>query len=195
MRIISGKYKSRRFEVPKSFKARPTTDFAKENLFNVLGNWMDWEDCTALDLFAGTGSISYELLSRGCNEVVCIEKDNAHYAFIRKVKAELQDENLITVKTDAFQYLASTKQNFDFIFADPPYVLKNLAEIPKIVLERDLLNPGGTFVMEHPKEYDFSSLPGFEQQRIYGAVNFSIFTRPSVKKESHPSDKIPDSNT
>jgi 16S rRNA (guanine(966)-N(2))-methyltransferase RsmD len=175
MRIVSGKYKSRRFDVPKSFKARPTTDFAKENLFNVLGNLLDLEGAEALDLFAGTGSISFELLSRGCEKVICVEKDHAHNAFIKKVKEELKAGNLTTLKTDAFKYIESVQQSFDFIFADPPYALNDLARIPERILLRNLLKEGGVFVMEHPKEYDFSSLPGFWQKRIYGAVNFSIF--------------------
>jgi 16S rRNA (guanine(966)-N(2))-methyltransferase RsmD len=175
MRIVSGKYRSRRFEVPKSFKARPTTDFAKENLFNVLANLMDWEDTVALDLFAGTGSISFELLSRGCQEVVCVEKDPAHYAFIKKVKAELKDNHLVTIKGDAFKFIASCTQAFDFIFADPPYSLPDLARIPEQILSGHLLKENGVFVMEHPKEYDFSALPYFTQRRVYGAVNFSIF--------------------
>ncbi|GHT59682.1 methyltransferase [Bacteroidia bacterium] len=176
MRIISGKYKSRRFDVPKSFKARPTTDFAKENIFNVIGNRIDLEDTVALDLFSGTGSIAFELISRGCKEVVCVEKDPAHYAFIKKVKAELAAENLTTLKTDVFKYIASTKQTFDFIFADPPYSLPSLSKIPEIIFSHGLLKPESIFIMEHPKEQDFSQLPFFVQQRVYGAVNFSIFT-------------------
>ena len=175
MRIISGKYRRRRFEVPKNFKARPTTDFAKENLFNVIGNLIDLEDSTALDLFAGTGSISFELLSRGCKEVVCVEKDAAHYAFIKKVKAELKAGQLLTVRGDAMKYITSTDRTFDFIFADPPYSFKELAQIPELILSKRLLNHNGIFVMEHPKEYDFSHLSGFLQQRVYGSVNLSIF--------------------
>ena len=175
MRIISGKYKSRRFEVPKSFKARPTTDFAKENLFNVLTNLIDFEDKSALDLFAGTGSISFELLSRGCEKVVCIEKDFAHYSFIKKVQSDLKDEHFFPMKGDVFKYLLSNSQSFDFIFADPPYALKELESIPRIILSQNRLNRGGIFVMEHPQEYDFSELPYFYQKRVYGAVNFSIF--------------------
>jgi len=177
MRIISGKYKSRRFDVPKSFKARPTTDFAKENIFNVIGNLIDLEETSALDLFSGTGSIGFELISRGCREVVCVEKDPAHYAFIKKVKDELKAEQLLTVKADALKYITSANRTFDFIFADPPYVLKELPQIPESVLSHHLLNPDGVFVMEHPKEYDFSHLPGFSQRRVYGAVNFSIFRK------------------
>jgi 16S rRNA (guanine(966)-N(2))-methyltransferase RsmD len=177
MRIISGKYKSRRFDVPKSFKARPTTDFAKENLFNVIANLIDLEDTVALDLFAGTGSISFELLSRGCKEVVCVEKAPAHYAFIKKVKAELKDDHLQTIKGDVFKFIESCKQSFDFIFADPPYALKELDRIPKMILSNNLIKENGIFVMEHPKEYDFSTLPHFFQKRVYGAVNFSIFRK------------------
>jgi RNA methyltransferase, RsmD family len=181
MRIVSGKYKSRRFEVPKNFKARPTTDFAKENLFNVLSNLIDFEDMEALDLFSGTGSISYELISRGCKEVVSIEKDSAHYAFIKKIKEQLKMENLLTIKGDAFKYLENNGRTFDFIFADPPYALKNLAQVPEIILKNDLLKEDGVFVMEHPQEYDFSSLPFFSQKREYGSVNFSIF----IKENNH----------
>ena len=175
MRIISGKYKSRRFDVPKSFKSRPTTDFAKENIFNVVANLMDLEGANALDLFSGTGSIAFELLSRGCREVTAVEKEFAHHSFIKKVKAELKADNLITVKADAFKFIEQTSFTFDFIFADPPYALKDLGIIPELILSRNLLNPEGVFVMEHPKEYDFSDLPGFFQRRVYGSVNFSIF--------------------
>jgi len=175
MRIISGKYKSRRFDIPKNFKARPTTDFAKENIFNVIGNLIDLEDTTALDLFAGTGSISFELISRGCREVVCVEKDAAHYAFIKKVRDELKAGQLLTVRADAMKYIASVCRTFDFIFADPPYAFKELIQIPAEILSHQLLNPDGVFVMEHPKEYDFSHLHGFSQRRVYGAVNFSVF--------------------
>ena len=177
MRIISGMYKSRRFEIPKNFKARPTTDFAKENLFNVIGNLIDLEETIALDLFAGTGSIGFELLSRGCCEVVCVEKDAVHYAFIKKIRDELKTAQLSALRADAMKYIASTDRTFDFIFADPPYVFKELPQIPEIILSRRLLNPNGIFVMEHPKEYDFSHLPGFSQHRVYGAVNFSIFVQ------------------
>ena len=175
MRIVSGIYKSRRFEIPKNFKARPTTDFAKENIFNVIQNLIDLEDAIALDLFAGTGSISFELLSRGCSQVTCLEKDPFHHAFIQKVQKELKTEKLIPIKGNVFSFLDSCKQTFDFIFADPPYALKELPTIPDIVLSKDLLNPKGIFIMEHPKEYDFSDKLFFLQRRVYGAVNFSIF--------------------
>ena len=175
MRIISGIYKSRRFDIPKNFKARPTTDFAKENLFNVLNNLIDLEEKSALDLFAGTGSVGFELLSRGCKEVACVEIDTAHHAFIKKVKSELKTDQLIVIRADAMKYIASLKRTFDFIFADPPYDFKQITLIPEIILSKNILNPKGIFVMEHPKICDFSHLPGFSQRRIYGSVNFSIF--------------------
>lgn len=182
MRIISGIYGRRRFDVPSTFSARPTTDFAKENLFNVLSNLTDLEGADALDLFAGTGSISFELLSRECRSVMAVEKNNQHASFIAKVAKELKTESLHLIRGDVFRYLSSAPmQSFDFIFADPPYALKELPEIPRLVFERDLLREDGIFVMEHPKEYDFSELPYFNQRRIYGSVNFSIFIKEEEK--------------
>lgn len=177
MRIISGRYKGRRIEVPSNFKARPTTDFAKENLFNILANWIDWDGLTALDLFGGTGSISIELVSRGCKKVTCIEKASNNYSFIDKIKKTLNASELTTYKMDVFKYLSICKEQFDFIFADPPYDLEFLSEVPKLVLEKDLLAPDGIFVMEHSKADDFSSLPYFYEKRVYGSVNFSIFRK------------------
>ena len=179
MRIISGIYGRRRFQVPSSFKARPTTDFAKENLFNVLVNIIDPEGADALDLFAGTGSISFELLSRGFRSVTSVEQDKAHYAFILKVAKELKTEALIPIKGDVFRYLNSVpEQSFDFIFADPPYSHNQLKDVPRLVIEKNILREGGVFVMEHSKENDFSALPFFSRKRTYGAVNFSIFLSP-----------------
>ena len=178
MRIISGIYGRRRFDVPSSFSARPTTDFAKENLFNVINNLTDLEGADALDLFAGTGSISFELLSRECKSVTAVEKNNAHASFIAKVAKELKTDSLHLIRGDVFRYLHSApKQGFDFISADPPYALKELPEVPALVFEHDLLRDGGIFVMEHPKTNDFSHLPYFDQQRVYGSVNFSIFIK------------------
>ena len=179
MRIISGIYGRRRFQVPSSFKARPTTDFAKENIFNVLANLIDFDGMDALDLFAGTGSISFELLSRGCDSVTAVEQDRAHASFIEKVAKELKTEALTLVKGDVFRYLSTVpEQSFDFIFADPPYTLAMLPETPEIIIDKNLLRSGGVFVMEHSKENNFSDLPFFDQLRVYGAVNFSIFIKP-----------------
>lgn len=176
MRIISGIYGRRRFQIPSSFKARPTTDFAKENLFNVLTNLIDWEGVDALDLFAGTGSISYEMLSRGCRSVVAVEQDRNHAGFIAKVAKELKTDALTLIRGDALRFLNVAKENsYDFIFADPPYALSSLPDIPRTVIERNILRKGGIFVMEHSGKNDFSAIPFFHQRRIYGAVNFSIF--------------------
>lgn len=177
MRIISGKYKGRRLSVPSSFKARPTTDFAKENLFNILNNMIDWEDSESLDLFGGTGSISFELVSRGCPSVVCVEKFPSSYSFIEKTKKLLEADELHLYKMDVFKFLETCKSRFDFIFADPPYDLPFLEEVPRLVIEKDLLKPGGFFVMEHSKANDFSSLPLYSDKRVYGSVNFSIFEK------------------
>ena len=176
MRVISGLYKGRHFDVPRSFKARPTTDFAKENLFNVLTNLMDFsEGVTDLDLFAGTGSISLELLSRGCDKVVSIEKDRDHYQFINKVMREIKTSNSLVLNTDVFKYLQRCNMQFDFIFADPPYDLPRFAQVPELVLNSSLVHDGTLFIMEHPREHDFSALAHFLQQRVYGKVNFSLF--------------------
>ena len=176
MRIISGIYGRRRFHVPSSFKARPTTDFAKENLFNVLSNIADLEEAEALDLFAGTGSISFELLSRGCRRVTSVEQDKAHYEFILKVAKELKTNALNAVKGDVFRFLNSVQErSYDFIFADPPFSMTSLPDVPRLIIEKNILREGGIFVMEHSKANDFSNLPLFYQLRTYGAVHFSIF--------------------
>lgn len=175
MRIITGQYKGRHFDIPRTFKARPTTDFAKENIFNVLQGYIDFEDATALDLFAGTGSISLELVSRGCKQVVSVEADRDHANFIRQCFKKLNEERDILVCGDVFRFLKSCHQKFDFIFADPPYALEDLAKIPDLVLNGELLNEDGIFVFEHGKNHDFSAHPRFLEHRSYGSVNFSLF--------------------
>ena len=175
MRIITGQYKGRHFDIPRSFKARPTTDFAKENIFNVLQNYIDFEDATALDLFAGTGSISLELVSRGCSRVISVEADRDHANFIRECFKKLGEDRDLLIRGDVFRFLRTCKQKFDFIFADPPYDLPTLKTIPELVLEKQLLKPDGIFVMEHPQQCDFSQLPLFKELRKYGSVHFSIF--------------------
>jgi 16S rRNA (guanine(966)-N(2))-methyltransferase RsmD len=176
MRIITGKYKGRHFDIPRTFKARPTTDFAKENIFNVLTQHIDFDGCEALDLFSGTGSISLELLSRGCQRVVSIELDRDHHRFIQQCLQKLGDHDCIPIRGDVFRFLKSCHQQFDFIFADPPYALQELPQIPELVFEKQLLKPEGIFVFEHGKDYDFSLHPHFLEHRSYGSVNFSLFT-------------------
>ena len=175
MRIITGQYKGRHFDIPRTFKARPTTDFAKENIFNVLQGYIDFEDATALDLFAGTGSISLELVSRGCKQVVSVEADRDHANFIRQCFKKLNEDRDILVRGDVFRFLKSCHQKFDFIFADPPYALEDLAKIPDLVLNGELLNEDGIFVFEHGMNHDFSAHPRFLEHRSYGSVNFSLF--------------------
>ena len=263
MRIITGIYKGRRFDIPRTFKARPTTDFAKENIFNVLNSYIDLEGVHALDLFAGTGSISLELLSRGCSQVVSVEADRDHARFIGECVRKLGVTNHQLIRGDVFRYLKSAQKSstltrgsaalpatqqpytaegpytpqsglargsaalpaaqqpytaegpytpqsgqargsaalpaaqqpytaegpytpqsglargsaaFSFIFADPPYALPNLPDIPDLVLQSGILAPGGVFVFEHGKQNDFSSHPCFREHRAYGSVNFTIFT-------------------
>ena len=175
MRIISGKYGRRRFDVPKNITARPTTDMARENLFNVLNNLVDFEGLTALDLFSGTGAISFELLSRGCASVTSVEKASTQYNFIRKVKTLLKEENLIQVKGDVFKFIGSCSRKFDLIFADPPYDLPQLPQLPELILNSQMVQPGTLVIVEHSKANDFSHLPQFAQQRVYGKVHFSFF--------------------
>ena len=176
MRIISGIYGKRRFDIPKNFKARPTTDFAKENLFNVLNNLIDWtEGPVALDLFSGTGSIGFEFLSRGCSKVVCVEKEAGHHAFIKKVAKELKTNDLISIRGDAFTYLSGMRRPVDINFADPPYALSELSEIPDLIFSKKLLNENGWLILEHPSGHSFKKHPAFSQQRVYGSVNFSLF--------------------
>ena len=162
--------------MPRNFKARPTTDFAKENLFNVLSNYLDFEDgVSALDLFAGTGSISIELVSRGCDRVISVEKDRDHHAFICKVMQELKTDKCIPIRGDVFKFIKGSRQQFDFIFADPPYELKGLETIPNLIFENNLLKEDGLLVLEHGKTDNFEDHPNFVERRIYGSVNFSFF--------------------
>lgn len=175
MRIIRGKYGKRRFDVPKNITARPTTDFARENIFNVLENIIDFEDKTALDLFAGTGAISFEFVSRDCKEVTCVEMANTQANFIKSVKQKLNAQNLRVIKGDVFKFVETCSNKFDIIFADPPYDHPRFGEIPSLILNSQMLNLGTLVIIEHSRDYDFSNLPDFKEQRTYGSVNFSIF--------------------
>ena len=176
MRVISGKYKRRTFDVPRTFKARPTTDFAKENLFNVLTNLIDFDECSnVLDLFAGTGSISLEFVSRGCNRVISVEREPSHHTFIYKVKEQLDETNWIPLRADVFRYIEKCHDTFDLIFADPPYALTRLAELPDLILGKEMLSKNGLLILEHGKDHSFVEHPRFEQERVYGSVHFSFF--------------------
>lgn len=175
MRIVGGIYKGRVFNPGKQFKARPTTDFAKENLFNILENRINWEEIDALDLFSGTGSISYELVSRGCREVTSVEINHRHCKYIAEVKSMLNIENLKLVRDDAFHFIQKSKNGYDLIFADPPYDLKNFDDVPIKILSSGILKNQGIFILEHGKNQIFEHLPGFTEIRVYGSVHFSFF--------------------
>ncbi len=185
MRIITGKYKGRHFDVPRSFKARPTTDFAKENLFNVLKGYVDFEETYVLDLFSGTGSIALEFLSRGCPRVVSVERDKQHFAFINSVCRFLGDEAFKPLCTDALRFIGRCKEQFDLVFADPPYALAELSELPERVMQSNLLAENGIFVLEHGKNHDFSDRPDFLEHRAYGSVNFSFFRSSAPIPKQH----------
>ena len=175
MRIIRGIYGRRRFDVPTNITARPTTDMARENIFNVLENLVDFEGLTALDLFAGTGAVTFEFASRGCSQVVCVEKAKTQYDFIRKVKQQLNADMVTPMRGDVFRFIARCQQQFDIIFADPPYDLPQLPQVPELILKSAMVKPGTLVVVEHSRANDFAQLPHFMQHRVYGKVNFSIF--------------------
>lgn len=161
--------------MPKNITARPTTDFARENIFNVIENYVDLDGLDALDLFAGTGAVSFEFLSRGCRTVTAVEKAATQQRFIQKVADELGDKNLLLVRGDALRYIASAPRAYDVVWADPPYDMHGFADIPGMILGSALVKPGTLVIIEHNKSHDFSSLPGFREHRAYGSVNFSIF--------------------
>lgn len=177
MRIISGKYRGRTITPPRNLRARPTTDFAKENLFNVLTNLVDFEEIDILDLFSGTGSISYEFASRGARSVTSVELNSVHHNFIRQTARGLGFEHLYAVKANAFLYLKSCAKQFDLIFSDAPYDLEGSEEVIRLVFERDLLREGGILIFEHSKDKNFEEHEKFWQLRSYGSVQFSFFKK------------------
>jgi 16S rRNA (guanine(966)-N(2))-methyltransferase RsmD len=177
MRIIGGTFKGRIFHPGKKFKARPTTDIAKEGLFNILENRYEFSNKNILDLFSGTGSMGYEFLSRGCLSATLVETHFPHYKFILEVIDALKISNAKVFKADAFKFVQKTPDSFNIIFADPPFDHPKFKEIPDAVLNTNILAPDGLFILEHPKEYDFSSHTCFKELRTYGKVNFSFFEK------------------
>ncbi len=178
MRIVSGDLKGRRFHPPDSFKARPTTDFAKENLFNVLNNLVDFEEIRVLDLFSGTGSISYEFASRGCRNITSVELRFQHREFIVRTIRDLKLEGAIhSIRADAFHFVRETRNKYDLVFADPPFDLEKLDTLPDLIFEHDILTDDGLFVLEHGTEGRFNEHPNFDQTRNYGKVNFTFFKK------------------
>jgi 16S rRNA (guanine966-N2)-methyltransferase len=174
VRIVGGQYRGRHIPVRKNFPSRPTTDFAKENIFNVIANHFDFDRLQVLDLFAGTGSISYEFASRG-SQVDLIEKDYRSIAFINDTIQKLKISTIQTIKGDVFKAIRYLDKKYDIVFADPPYAMKNIPELPRIIFEQQLLNTDGWFILEHSDQKKFIGNPQLKDTRSYGSVNFSIF--------------------
>ena len=175
MRIVSGEFKGRIINPPAGFTLRPTTDTAKESLFNILNNRYDFDELSVLDLFAGTGSISYEFLSRGVADIVCVEMNARHVGFIEKTCNDLKSTSAKVVRADVFSFLKACTRSFDIIFADPPYDLKGIDQVPLLVFEKQLLKPDGVLVVEHSIETNLSAHPNFVEKRKWGKVNMSFF--------------------
>jgi 16S rRNA (guanine(966)-N(2))-methyltransferase RsmD len=175
MRIIAGTLKGRRLNPPANLPVRPTTDMAREGLFNILNNYVDYEDCTVMDLFAGTGAMSVEFISRGAREVTSVDINNACAEYIKSEAQRLELRNLRVVRADVFDLLKRANRKFDIVFADPPYAIEGLQTLPDLVFEHQLLNDDGIFILEHPREYTFEEHPHFWQHRNYGNVNFTFF--------------------
>ena len=177
MRIISGEFKGRRFQAPDNLPVRPTTDAAKESLFNILGNHLDWEDLNVLDLFAGIGSISLEFVSRGARQVHAVDSFAGCTKFIQSMAQKFEMDNLHVFRQDAFEYLKRARFQYNLIFADPPYQMPNIAEIPDLVLGSECLEKDGIFILEHSDKYHFDQDPRCIEERRYGKVHFSFFRK------------------
>jgi 16S rRNA (guanine966-N2)-methyltransferase len=183
VRIISGTHKGRPIVTPANLPVRPTTDLAKESLFNILNNVFDFEDLEVMDLFSGTGSIAFEFASRGAKRIVVVDNNYRCAEFIRKATQGFGFNNTITVqRANVFSFLKYPQAPFDLIFADPPYDMENIEAIPDLVFGNKLLKKEGWLVLEHPREHNFETHPHFLQHRKYGKVNFSIFLMPSEEK-------------
>lgn len=175
MRIIAGTLRGRRLDPPQNLPVRPTTDMARESLFNILNNYVDYEDCSVMDLFAGTGAVSLEFVSRGARDVTAIDINAQCTDFIKHSATRFGVGNLHVVRADVFDLLKRANRRFDIVFADPPYALEALASLPDMVFGRGVLTDDGIFILEHPREYSFEEHPHFWQHRAYGKVNFTFF--------------------
>jgi len=185
MRIISGTHGGRRISPPANMPhTRPTTDIAKEGLFNIIQNNLEIEALKTLDLFGGTGCISYEMASRGCSDLTIVEKDPSMYDFIKKTSEALQFDHFKVIKSEVFKFIESCNQQYDFIFAGPPYALATIDDLPKKIFEKDLLKPGGWFVLEHTPRNNYKKFPFYRSERNYGSTIFSIFIQANLE-ESH----------
>lgn len=175
MRIVGGKHRNRRLHPPHEMEARPTTDFAKEGLFNVLQHSIALEGIRVLDLFAGTGNISLEFLSRGAAEVISVEQDRNLYSFMQRTARELKEEGWRMVRGDVFTFLGSHRGQYDVVFADPPFHLEGIDRIPRLVREGGMLTADGLLILEHHEKTNVSQIPGFQRTREYGTIHFSFF--------------------
>lgn len=176
MRIVAGELGGRKITPPARMPyTRPTTDIAKEGLFNVIENNLQIEELKTLDLFGGTGSISYELASRGAKDLTIVEKDEQMYAFIKKTINDLKIKNARVIKMDVFRFIDQCVEKFDFIFAGPPYALQNIDDLPRLIFEKNLVNPSGWFILEHTPRNDYKKFPLYKAERKYGTTIFSIF--------------------
>ena len=180
MRIVGGTFGGRRFSPPAKIPARPTTEVAKEGLFNMLNNMIDMEGIKTLDVFGGTGSISYELASRGAEDLTLVERDVTSLEFIKKTAKELGiDEKLHIIRADVFKFMKQSTDQYNFIFAGPPYALANIDDLPLLVFEKNMLLPNGIFVLEHTPRNDYQKHPRFQRMKNYGTTVFSFFTQPN----------------
>lgn len=175
MRIIGGSLRGKQIVPVKGLSARPTTDFAKEGLFNILSNSYDFEEISFLDLFSGTGSISFEMASRGCTNITAVEMNNLHSSFIKKSAADYKFEGFNVVRHNVFDFIEICRLSYDIIFADPPYDLDKLELLPDKILNGSILKEGGLFILEHSGSYSFDNHPNFLRCKKYGNVHFSFF--------------------
>lgn len=175
MRIISGKYRGKIIQPGKEFQARPTTDFAKESLFNILANSTDFEQIKVLDLFAGTGGIGFEFASRGAIQVDAVELNFKHHEFNKKIAKDLHFENYKAIKSDVLKYIERCPFKYDIIFADPPFDWEHTEALPDKVFNLGILEPEGIFILEHPRRITFAGTPKLFDHRVYGNLHFSFF--------------------
>lgn len=175
MRIIAGTLRGRRLNPPDNLPVRPTTDMARESLFNILNNYVDYDECSVLDLFAGTGAVSLEFVSRGARDVTSIDINAQCTDFIKLCTLQFGVKNLRVVRADVFDLLKHPNRRFDIVFADPPYAIESLDTLPDLVFDHQLLTDDGIFILEHPREFSFEQHPHFWQHRAYGKVNFTFF--------------------
>ncbi len=175
MRVITGKYGGRKFYPPANIPTRPTTDFAKTGLFNILNNQIDFVEVRFLDLFAGTGSLSYEFASRGCTSIISVDQDLNCVNFIKKMITEWKIEGMQVIRGEIFAFINNCRESFDIIFAGPPYKLANISQLPDLIIERGLMAEGGWFILETSPEHDFSKHSRLFHHRNYGGTHFHFF--------------------